>query len=124
MSEPIQGETTLAALTHVSGLVCSFLGPLLILLLTEDDELVRENAKSAINFQIVILILVLASLLLLFVPVLLGYMLHSPTILALGAVGVLHFPMVVVTDLALVATATVSANKGQAYAYPVTLNIV
>ena len=46
-AETVAGDTTLAALSHASALVASFLGPLLFLLLADDDdELVKRNAKS------------------------------------------------------------------------------
>jgi len=68
MAAHADGDTTPAALAHASALLAAFLGPLLFLLLADnDDELVRENAKNALNFQIVLFIATLIAAILVFV---------------------------------------------------------
>lgn len=98
----------MAALAHVSSLVASFLGPLLILILADDDDtLVKENAKNSLNFQIMIAI---------------GFIISG--ILMVVLVGFLLFPLVAIVDLILVIIATVKANDGKIYSYPFTPNII
>jgi hypothetical protein len=104
----VAGDTTLAALAHASALVASFFGPILFLLLADDDdELVKQNAKNALNFQIVVFAaLVVAG------------------VLSLAFIGLLLFPIIGIVDLVLVLIATVRANDGQVYEYPYTPDIV
>jgi hypothetical protein len=104
----VAGDTTLAALAHASALVASFFGPILFLLLADDDdELVKRNAKNALNFQIVVFAaLVVAG------------------VLSLAFIGLLLFPIIGIVDLVLVLIATVRANDGQVYEYPYTPDIV
>ncbi|QKG93415.1 DUF4870 domain-containing protein [Halorubrum salinarum] len=104
----VDGDTTLAALSHASALFASFLGPILFLILADDDdELVKQNAKNSLNFQIV----VFAALML-------------AAVLSFVFVGLLLFPVIAIVDLVLVLVATVKANDGQVYSYPFTPDIV
>ncbi len=106
--ETVAGDTTLAALSHASALVASFLGPLLFLVLADDDdELVKRNAKNSLNFQIVVLIALVVAGLLSFV-----------------FIGILLFPLIGVIDVVLVLIATVKANEGEVYSYPYTPEIL
>lgn len=108
MSTHADGDTTLAALAHASALVAAFFGPLLFLLLAdEDDELVQENAKNALNFQIVLFIATVIAVLLVFV-----------------FVGILLLPLLGVIDVIFVVIGTVKASNGEIYAYPLTPDIV
>jgi uncharacterized Tic20 family protein len=102
------GDTTLAALAHASALVASFLGPLLFLVLADDDdELVKQNAKNSLNFQIIIFVLMVVSGLLTFV-----------------LIGLLLVPIVALADLILVIVATLKAKDGEIYSYPYTPDII
>lgn len=108
MSTQVDGDTTMAALAHISALVASFLGPLLILVLADDtDTLVTENAKNALNFQIIIFIAVIIA-----------------TVLTVVLIGLLLLPLIALIDLVLVILATVKANNGEIYSYPFTPNII
>jgi uncharacterized Tic20 family protein len=108
MTTHANGDTTLAALAHASALVAAFFGPLLFLLLADDDdELVQENAKNALNFQIVLLIATLIA-----------------AILVLAFIGILLLPLLGVIDLIFVLIGTVKASNGEIYAYPLTPDIV
>ncbi|WP_227014937.1 DUF4870 domain-containing protein [Natronorubrum aibiense] len=44
-------DTTFAAITHVLGRLTWIVGPLIVLLVTE-DEFVEENARNALNWQL------------------------------------------------------------------------
>jgi len=108
MTTHADGDTTLAALAHASALVAAFFGPLLFLLLADDDdELVRENAKNALNFQIVLFIATLIAAILVFV-----------------FIGILLLPLLGVIDLIFAIIGTVKASNGEIYAYPLTPDIV
>jgi len=108
MDSHADGDTTFAALAHASALVASFFGPILFLVLgDDDDELVRENAKNAINFQITIFVLTLIA-----------------GVLTFLIIGLFLLPLIGVLDLILVLIATVKANNNEIYSYPLTPNIV
>ncbi|WP_254521692.1 DUF4870 domain-containing protein [Natrinema caseinilyticum] len=108
MSTHADGDTTMAALAHVSALIAAFLGPLLILVLADDtDTLVKENAKNALNFQIIVFIAVIISF-----------------ALTVVLIGLLLLPVVALVDVVLVVLATVKANNGEVYSYPLTPSIV
>jgi len=104
----VPGDTTLAALSHASALVASFLGPLLFLVLADDDdELVKQNAKNSLNFQLIIFVAMIVS----------GF-------LTVVLVGFLLIPLIGLIDLVLVLIATLKANDGQVYSYPYTPDII
>jgi len=106
--ETVDGDTTLAALAHASALVASFLGPLLFLVLADDDdELVKRNAKNSLNFQIVVLVAMIVA-----------------GLLTVVLVGFLLLPLIGLLDLVLVLMATLKANDGQVYSYPYTPDIL
>ncbi|MFC5136315.1 MULTISPECIES: DUF4870 domain-containing protein [Haloferacaceae] len=107
-SGTVEGDTTLAALSHASALVASVLGPVLFLVLADDDDqLVKENAKNSLNFQIVMFIAFLVS-----------------GILTIVVIGLLLIPIFAIIDLVLVLIATVKANNGEVYEYPYTPSII
>ncbi|WP_066416412.1 DUF4870 domain-containing protein [Halorubrum aethiopicum] len=106
--ETAEGDTTLAALAHASALVASVLRPILFLVLADDDdELVKENAKNSLNFQIVMFVAFVIS-----------------GILTVVLIGLLLIPIFAIIDLVLVLIATVKANNGEVYEYPYTPSIV
>ena len=84
------------------------IGPLLFLIITDHNhELVRKDAKDAIDFHIVLFIAVIVAALLAFV-----------------LVGFLLLPLIGVIDVVFVLIATVKANNGKIYEYPFTPSIV
>ncbi|UCC67130.1 MAG: DUF4870 domain-containing protein, partial [Armatimonadota bacterium] len=61
---PKQDERTMGMLCHLAGLV-GFLGPLVVWLLKKDEsELVNDQGKESLNFQLSILIYLVGSLVL------------------------------------------------------------
>jgi len=108
MATQADGDTTLAALAHASALVAAFFGPLLFLILADDDdELVRENATNALNFQIVLFIATVIA-----------------AILVFAFIGILLLPILGMIDIVLVIIGTVKASNGEIYAYPLTPDII
>jgi len=108
----------LCHLAALAGLIIPFgniIGPLVVWLLKKDEmPLVNEYGKESLNFQISMTIYMIG---LAFVA----------TILTFIAIGVLLFPLiglVGLADLVLVIIASVQANKGVAYHYPVTIRFI
>ncbi|ELY50675.1 MULTISPECIES: zinc ribbon domain-containing protein [Natronorubrum] len=99
-------ETTFAALTHVLGLLTWVIGPLIVLVATE-DEFVEENARNALNWQIMFSIYMLLSFVLTFV-----------------LIGLVFLFLVPIVDLIVCVVAAVKANDGEAWTYPATPDIV
>lgn len=100
------GNTTMAALTHVLALFTWIVGPLVVLLVT-DDEFVKENARNALNWQITFTI----------------YMFVS-TLLVLLAIGIVFIVLLGLIDLVFIVIATVKAADGEAWSYPITIDFV
>ena len=59
-------DNSLKSLTHILGIIAGFLGPLIVMLSTEDEE-VKKHAKYALNWQLSLLIYFFASFILVFV---------------------------------------------------------
>ena len=105
MSQP-SGDTTLAAITHVLALFTWVLGPLVVLFVSE-DEFVTENARNALNWQLSLTLYSLVSLVLVFLLV------GIPVLLVLG-----------VLDTVFIVVAAVKAAEGEAWSYPITVDVV
>ncbi|ELY84678.1 zinc ribbon domain-containing protein [Natrinema altunense] len=99
-------DTTMAAITHVLAIFTWAIGPLIVLIAT-DDPFVEENARNALNWQIAFTVYMLVSFILVFAVV--------------GIVPVLLLPFV---DLAFCAIAAVKAADGESWSYPATPAIV
>ena len=106
--ETSKDARTMAMLCHLLAIFTSFLGPLIIWLIKKDDHpFVNEQGKEALNFQITV---VLAS-------IIAGF----STIICIGFV---LLPAVCIANLVFCIIATVKANKGEHYRYPVSLRLV
>lgn len=101
----------LAHLTALSGFVIPFgfiVGPLIIWLIKKDESaFVDDQGKEALNFQISIIIYAVVSSLLILVVI---------GIFLLIAIGIL--------DIVFVIIASVKANSGERYRYPLTLRLI
>ena len=105
-----QEDRTLALLTHLSGIILSFIVPLVIWLINKDKadkDFLNDQAKEALNFQITVLI---------------GYVIS--TILMAILIGALLMLVVWVANLILCILAGVKANEGVAYRYPFALRLI
>lgn len=116
--QPIQPQTpeerdirdarTWATLAHISGLITSFIGPLIIWALYKDRyPFVDDQAREAMNFQISMMIYLIASSLL--------------AILLIGVIGWIVFPIL---DLIYVIVAAINASNGVAYRYPLSIRFI
>lgn len=89
-------------LSHLSGILFSVLGPLVLYLIKKDESpFVRDQAAQALNFQILLLIGYLISMVLYFI--LIGALIH----LALWVCAIVFGIM-----------GAMAANKGEWYRYP------
>lgn len=109
-----QDERTWGMLAHLSALVCAiialaFIGPLVIMLTQgEKSAFVRRQAVEALNFQITTYIAAFVSFLLIFVFL----------------IGLVLLPIVGIGWLVLTIMASIAANRGEDYRYPVNLRLV
>ena len=96
-------NTTLPILAHLLGLFTGFIGPLIILLVSE-DETSKKHSKLALNWQFSVLVYALVSFILIFI--LIGFL----TILAVGVLNVVFSIM-----------ATVKASENKMWEYPLAI---
>jgi len=98
----------MAMLAQLLGLLTGFLGPLIIYLVNgEKDPFVRHHASEALNFQITLFVAYLVSALLMLV--LIGFLLLPAVIVGAYVFGIM---------------ATLAANRGEWYRYPINIRLV
>jgi len=107
-------DNTLPVLTHILGLLTSFIGPLIVLLATEDKNS-KKHAKTALNWQFSIIIYFIALVVLSIISVILtviyiGFFLIPLVVLAFIALYVLDFVFCIL--------AAVKAGEGKLWKYP------
>jgi uncharacterized protein len=101
-------ERGLAVLAQVLGIFTGFLGPLVMYLVAKPEQpFLKHHAAEALNFQITVTIAYIVSFVALFV-----------------LVGFILLPLVWVGSLVLMILASVAANRGDWYRYPVNLRLV
>ncbi len=104
----VSDEKTLAMLAQLLGIFTGFLGPLVIYLVAKDDQpFVKHHAAEALNFQLTVLI---------------GYIVSG--VLMIVLIGFLTFAVIWVGALVLSIMATMAANRGEWYRYPVNIRMV
>ncbi|MEO6154623.1 MAG: DUF4870 domain-containing protein [Thermomonas sp.] len=107
---PAQEDKTLALLTHLSGIILSFIVPLVIWLTNKDKAdkgWLNDQAKEALNFQITIAI---------------AYVIC--TVLVVILIGGLLAPIVWLVNVILCIIAGMKANEGVGYRYPFALRLI
>jgi len=98
----------LAMIAHLSGIVAGFVGPLVIWAVKKDDDaFVAENAKEALNFQLMIMI---------------GYVISIP--LSFVCIGYLTMMLCWLAAVIMGVIGGVAASKGEMYRYPFNLRMV
>lgn len=100
------GNKSIAALTHILGLLTGILGPALVYILS-DDEFVKENAARSITWQIFFTIYLFISL-----------------FMSIFFLGLIFIPIIVIADLVFSVMATVKASNGSAWKYPLTTDLI
>ena len=99
-------------IAHLSGIITGFIGPLVIWLINKDKAekgWITGQAKEALNFQITVILALIAAI-----------------ILTIVSLGLLFFlPMVVgVAALVLCILAGIKANEGVDYRYPFAIRLI
>ena len=106
---PDKDSITMGMLCHLLGIFTYFVGPLIIWLMKKDSSpFVDDQGKEALNFQIVASIATAACFLACCLP----------------PVAVLLISAVQITRIVFSIIATVQANQGIAYRYPVTFRLI
>lgn len=101
-------EKSLAILSHLLGLFISFIGPLIIYLVSEDkNKFVKENSKNALNFQLTVLLAYFISFILMFI-----------------LIGFLFIFVVITLDLIFSIIGCVKASEGKVYVYPLAIKFI
>jgi len=105
-----QEDRTLAMLTHLSGIILSFIVPLIIWLTNKDKAdkgWLNDQAKEALNFQITLLIIYVIG-----------------TVLTIILIGALINFAAWIACIILSIMAALKANEGVAYRYPFALRLI
>ncbi|WP_280585752.1 DUF4870 domain-containing protein [Halorubrum sp. Boch-26] len=100
------GDTTMAAITHILALFTWLIGPLVVLLVT-DDEFVKANARRAIDWQIWFTL----------------YSIVAAVLIVVG-IGLLLLPLLGLLDTVFVIVAAVKAADGETWHYPLTIDLL
>ena len=117
-----QEDRSWALVAHIGTLVAAwfamgFLAPLVVMLVKPDRPFVRRHAVESLNFQISLLIYSV-------IGVVVGFLL---VVLTLGVGALVVVPVAVVLGLlvlVVIILATVKANNGEDYRYPLTIRFI
>jgi len=105
---PSNDDKNIATITHLGGILFSFIPSLIVWLLKKDDsEYIAAQAKEALNFQITVLLAQFVSGVLVFILV--GFVL-------LGLIWLFNIVLCII--------AAISTSKGETYRYPLTLRLI
>ena len=105
---PSSDDKNIATITHLGGILFSFIPALVVWLLKKDDsEFIAAQAREALNFQITLLLAQFVAYVLVFVLV--GFLL-------LGLIWVFNIICCII--------AAISSSKGEYYRYPLTLRLI
>ena len=105
-----QDDKTMAMISHLSGIVAGFIGPLIIWLINKektDKAWLNEQAVEGLNFQITIFIAYIVAGILTFI-----------------LIGMLLIPVIMLANLILCIMAGMKANEGVSYRYPFALRLI
>lgn len=102
-----QESRNLALLSHLSGILFSFIVPLVIYLIKTEDVFVREESKEALNFQIALAIIMLCC-----------------TLLGFLILPLLLIPVLWTVNIVFCILAAISTSSGIAYKYPVSIRLI
>jgi uncharacterized protein len=105
---PGRDECNLAMLAHLLGIFSGFVGALVLWLSRRDQGgFVADQTREALNFQITIALALVAGIM-----------------LKVILIGMLLVPVLFVVNFVFCLLAALSASKGRAYRYPLTLRLV
>jgi len=99
---------TWAMLCHLLAIFTGFIAPLVIWLMKKDEDVfIDSHGKEALNFQITVAIAMIVSWLLLF-----------------AVIGCVLMPAVCIVNIIFCILATMKANSGEPYRYPVSIRFI
>lgn len=99
---------TWAMLAHFGAIVLGFIAPLVVWLMYKDrDEFVRRHAVESLNFQILLAIGYVVSMVLMFL-----------------LIGLLLFPIIWIAGIVLEVMGGIAANNGREHKYPFNVSFV
>ena len=105
---PSNDDKNIVTITHLGGILFSFIPSLIVWLLKKDDsEYIAAQAKEALNFQITLLLAQFVAYVLIFILV--GFLL-------LGLIWIFNIVFCII--------AAISSSKGENYRYPLTLRLI
>lgn len=105
---PSNDDKNIATITHLGGILFSFIPALVVWLLKKDDsEFIAAQAREALNFQITLLLAQFIAYVLVFILV--GFLL-------LGLIWAFNIIFCII--------AAISSSKGEYYRYPFTLRLI
>lgn len=105
---PNSNDKNIVTITHLGGILFSFVPSLIVWLLKKDDsEYIAAQAKEALNFQITLLLAQFVAYVLIFILV--GFLL-------LGLIWIFNIVFCII--------AAISSSKGENYRYPLTLRLI
>jgi hypothetical protein len=105
---PNSNDKNIVTITHLGGILFSFIPSLIVWLLKKDDsEYIAAQAKEALNFQITLLLAQFVAYVLIFILV--GFLL-------LGLIWIFNVVFCII--------AAISSSKGEYYRYPLTLRLI
>ena len=108
MADISSDDKNIVVLTHLGGILFSFLPGLIVWLLKKDDSpYIAENAREALNFQITVVI---------------GYFICWILIFLL--IGVALLPLLWIANIIFCIMAAVATSKGESYRYPFALRLI
>ena len=110
-------EKVLAMVLHLSAFLSGFFPiviPLVIWLLKKDESyFINEHGKSALNFQLTMLIIGAGAVLFSFLTFGIGAFFMIPLAIILGVISIIF-----------VVIATINASGGQLYRYPISFDLI
>jgi uncharacterized Tic20 family protein len=108
LTVPSNDEKNIATITHLGGILFSFIPSLIVFLLKKDDsEYIRRQSREALNFQITLLLAQFAAYVLIFI-----------------LVGFLLLGMIWLFNIVICIIAAISSSQGEDYRYPFTLRLI
>ena len=100
---PKKQDNTLPVLTHIIGYFTSFIGPLIILLVAEETH-AKNHARTALNWQLSLILYTIISI-----------------ILILVLIGILGILVLLILDIIFCIMAAVKASEGKLWRYPLSI---
>ncbi|MGV3582784.1 MAG: DUF4870 domain-containing protein [Methylophilus sp.] len=108
ITTPSSDEKNIATVTHLGGTVFFFIPALIVWLLKKDDSAyIADQSREALNFQITVLIAMLAA-----------------NILIWLLIGLVLIPIIWLANIVFCIIAAISTSKGETYRYPICLRLI